>query len=90
MFISGLVGRLQQGFIIFCFKATCQVASKEHVTLGRSASCTRMGQVFLLYMYDLQKNNEEHKKLEHLLVMGTNGLMKKILVTANGLLWTQK
>ena len=75
MFISGSIGRLQQGFIICCFKATCQVASKQHITLGRLVACTRMGHVFLLCMYDLQKNNKRtRKKLEHLLVVGTNGL----------------
>ena len=74
MFISGSIGRLQQGFIICCFKATCQVASKQHITLGRSAACIRMGQVFSLSIYDLQKTIKEHKKtFKHLPVMDTNG-----------------
>ena len=34
-----------------------------------------MGQVFLLCMHNLQKNNKNTKKLEHLLLMGTNGLI---------------
>ena len=34
-----------------------------------------MGQVFLLCMHNLQKNNKNTKKPEHLLVMGTNGLI---------------
>ena len=62
MFISGSTGRLQQGFTIYCFKSICQVTSNQHITLGRSAACIRMGQVFLLCMCDLQKNNKRTQK----------------------------
>ena len=62
MFTSGSIGRLQQGIIICCFKVTCEVASKQHIILGISAACPRMGQVFLLYIYDLQKKNKRIQK----------------------------
>ena len=62
MLILGSKGGLQKGFITCCFKAIVSVASKQHITLGRSAACTRMGQVFLLYMYDLQKNKKRTQK----------------------------
>ena len=84
MFISRSVGRLQQDFTICCLKANCQVASKQHITLSGSAACTRMGQVFLLCMYDLQKNKRTQKNLNIFLswaLMGFNSMLSFKKVT---------
>ena len=55
------------------------VASKQHITLGRLTACTRKGQVFLLYMQDLQKNNKRtQKNLNIFLSWALMGLKRKV------------